>query len=115
MRAFKRSGGIGASLERTTRSFFTLKQEWRIETLEPLPPAVTAQQLWIEPPDGAQWHDVPSGRETIAGAFAIESWLIFTFRSRNAARWAFGPPLGLCALAALGWWWRRRRRRWAEA
>ncbi|NNJ26671.1 hypothetical protein [Alienimonas chondri] len=95
--------------------FVAHRHEWRIETLEPLDPAITAADLWVEPPYGAQVHDAATGKQRIAGLTDLESWLIFKFNNRYAAWWAFGPPLALCGLVALGLWWRRRRRRWASA
>ena len=99
----------------TPERFVAQNYEWRIETLEPLDPAIAAADLWVEPPHGAQWYDAATGEQRIVGLTELESWLIFKFGDRYAAWWAFGPPLGLCALAALGLWWRRRRRRWVEA
>ena len=107
--------GAGQIVDPAEVAYVASETEWRIETLEPLDPAVVAADLWVAPPDGAQVTDAVAGEERIAGTNWFHSWLIVTFRSRNAAWWAFGPPLGLCALAALGWWWRRRRRRWATA
>ena len=107
--------GAGQIVDPAEVTYVASETEWRIETLEPLDPAVTAADLWVAPPDGAQVNDTVAGEERIAGTNWFHSWLIVTFRSRNAAWWTLGPPSALCALAALGLWWRRRRRRWATA
>ena len=115
-RAIAPSRPVGADEStETPQRFVAHNYEWRIETLEPLDPAIAAADLWVDPPHGAQWYDAATGEQRIVGLTELESWLIFKFGNRYAAWWAFGPPLGLCALAALGWWWRRRRRAWAEA
>ena len=112
-RAIAPSQPVGA--DESTERFVAHNYEWRIETLEPLDPAIAAADLWVDPPHGAQWYDAVTGEQRIVGLTELESWLIFKFGNRYAAWWAFGPPLALCGLAALGLWWRRRRRRWATA
>ena len=108
---FLRTGAVADASE----VYVHTETEWRIETLEPLPPSVTAADLWLVPPDGTQVTDLVTDTERIAGMNWVTSWLVLTFRSRNAPAWAFGPPAALFAAAGVGWWWRRRRRRWLAA
>ena len=108
---FLRTGAVADASE----VYVHTETEWRIETLEPLPPSITAADLWLVPPDGTLVTDTVTGTERIAGVNWVSNWLIFTFRSRDAPAWAFGPPAGLFAAAGLVWWWRRRRRRWLAA